>query len=167
MDKGCIHADLAPGASCRLSVIFTPDWVGNASALLTVSGDGTPLLTALRATAYALPAVTSIAAPRCLEAGSRGAIQVLTNQRSSLSWDAVFKHTVGGPLCPAIAAGGRSSATGQTTTSSRPRPKHYVARLALPLTGRRGLHPGSYLLTVTPANAHGAGPPRTTLLTVG
>ncbi len=166
VDDRCTHADLAPGASCTLSVIFTPGWVGDAGAVLTLSGDGKPLLTTLRAKAYALPAVTSIVAPGCVGPGSRGGIQVLTSQRSSLSWHVTFEHSISGPRCPATATGSRSSATGHTTTGRRPRPKHYVARISLPLAGHRGLRPGAYLLTVTPTNLHGAGRSRTTLLTV-
>jgi hypothetical protein len=165
-DNRCRRVDLAPGGSCTLSVVFTPGWVGTAESVLTLSGDGMPLPTALHARAFALSSVSSVAASRCLDPGPRDAIEILTTQRSSLTWRAALEQ--GAARCPAPGgvASARSSATGTTATSSRPRPRHYVAHIALPLAGRRGLRPGSYLLTVTPTNRHGAGHPHTTVVTV-
>lgn len=44
----CAHATLAPGASCRMFVRFTPARRWTARALLVLRGDGTPLRIALR-----------------------------------------------------------------------------------------------------------------------
>ena len=165
--NSCSRTDLAPRARCAMTVLFTPGWAGTASAVLTLSGDGAPLVTALRATAFALPAVTSVTAAGCLRPGSHGEIQVLTSQRSTLDWRLAPAHTVPGPRCNTTAAvGSRSTATGHVQTSRRPHPKHYVAHFSPPLTGRRALRPGAYLLTVAPTNVHGAGRPRTTLITL-
>jgi hypothetical protein len=164
----CSHADLAPGASCTVTVLFTPGWVGAASAVLNLSGDGTPLAIPLRATAFALPVVTRVLSPSCLTPRSHGEVQVLTSQRASLTWNVTLERGRSG--CAArygFATGGRASATGHTTTSRRPQPKHYVARIALPLGGRGAIRPGVYVLTVTPVNVHGSGRPRTTLVAVG
>jgi hypothetical protein len=164
----CSHADLAPGASCLVAVVFTPSWVGEASAVLIVSGDGTPLDLPLEATAFALPAVTGVSSARCLGPASDGEVQVLTTQRSSLVWRATLSH--GAPRCSVPngpATGRRSSATGRAATGPGPRSGGYVAHIALPLAGRRGLRPGAYLLTVTPTNLHGVGHPRTTVVDVG
>lgn len=162
--RGCSHADLGPGATCTTSVVFTPRWVGQASAVLTLNGDGKPLVVPLGATAFALPKVTRVVAPRCLQPGSRREIEVLVSQRSSLAWRLAPDHASSDRRCPAIAGGGRDSASGRTATSKRPRPKHYVARITLPL---RRLRRGSYVLTLTPTNLHGTGPRRATLLQAG
>jgi hypothetical protein len=45
----CAHARLAPGASCRLVVLFTPARPGTARAVLVLPGDGRPLFITLRA----------------------------------------------------------------------------------------------------------------------
>jgi hypothetical protein len=167
-DDGCRHAELAPGASCLVSVVFTPSRVGHASATLIVSGDGTPLDIPLEATAFALPAVTSVTSDGCLTPAADGELQVLTSQRSSLLWRVTLRY--GAPHCAApsgLRTGRRTSATGTTATSPRPRPRHYVAHIALPLAGRRGLRPGNYVLTVTPTNLHGAGRTRTSMVWVG
>jgi hypothetical protein len=167
--NSCAHTDLAPRASCGVAVLFTPGWAGDASAVLTLSGDGTPLLIPLRATAFALSAVTSVTFTGCMRPGPHDEIQVLTSQQSTLGWRLAPAHTVRGPRCNTTSgagAGSRSAAIGHVQTSRRPRPRHYVARISLPLAGRRGLRPGTYLLTITPANVHGAGRPRTTLLTI-
>jgi hypothetical protein len=46
----CAYAALTSGASCRMTVLFTPARHGTAQAVLVLHGDGTPLLIALRAT---------------------------------------------------------------------------------------------------------------------
>jgi hypothetical protein len=45
----CAHSQLAPSASCRLSLLFTPLRRGTARAVLVLQGDGRPLLIELRA----------------------------------------------------------------------------------------------------------------------
>jgi hypothetical protein len=44
----CAYTELAPRASCRLTVLFTPSRRGPARAVLTLRGDGRPLLITLR-----------------------------------------------------------------------------------------------------------------------
>jgi hypothetical protein len=47
----CAYAQLAPGASCRLSMLFTPLRRGTGLAVLVLRGDGLPLVIGLRASA--------------------------------------------------------------------------------------------------------------------
>jgi hypothetical protein len=72
---------------------------------------------------------------------------------------------------PAQTTTGRSSAAGRAPTGRRQihagHRTGFAAQLALPLrTGRRGLRPGSYLLTVVATDINGTGRPETTTLTV-
>jgi hypothetical protein len=176
----CAGAVLAPGASCGLSVLFSPIQAGPAQALLTVRGDGAPLSIMLRATAFALPAVTRVASTDqtpCFAHDSHNRVLVATDAPASVSWSIVRQDHPLGRRCVSAArvrprsAAGRSSAHGRTSTGAhrtlgRGR-RTYSAQFALPAgAGRRGLRPGAYRLTVTAANAHGTSPATTTLLTV-
>ena len=177
----CASAEVAPGATCRLSVLFTPTRAGTAQATLTLSGDGTPLSVTLRATAFAPPAVTLLTSTDrspCFARASRNRVLALTNEPASLKWNVSRQHHaldsrcsggIGAAGSPATA--GRSSASGSTSTvgnwSVAGSERDYVARFALPLrAGRRALRPGAYRLTITATNAHGTGKLKTLWITV-
>jgi hypothetical protein len=178
--NACSGAELAPQARCRLSVAFAPTWAGTAGAVLTLRGNGRPLSVILRATAFALPAVTRLASTAhspCFARGSSRRLWVATDQPSLVSWTVVRQHDVLDPRCPganelARPANviGRSSARGRSSTAGRGTSARgrgrYVARFGLPFQpGRHGLRPGAYRLTVKATNAHGTGRARTMWLT--
>jgi hypothetical protein len=177
----CAGADLAPAAACRLSVLFTPTQAGKAQAVLTLLGDGTPLSIVLRATAFALPAVTLLASTDhspCFGRASHNRVLVLTDEPASVSWNVVRRHYVLDHRCPGATgvagppnAVGRSSASGRTPTGGHwilaRGTGGYVARFALPAhAGPRGLRPGAYRLTIAATNAHGTSRSRTMWLAV-
>jgi hypothetical protein len=185
----CAPTELAPGASCTLTVVFAPAHAGRARAQLVVRGDGPPLSVALAATALPAPVVTTPSVPAggfCLDGRGRALVTVMTDQPATVSWTAVRTPGQPGPRCgPAgsVASavgrrrasetgdGRRASAAGLVTTARRrvqaAGARGYVARVALPLrAGTHGLEPGTYRLTLLPANAHGDGPTRTIVLTV-
>jgi hypothetical protein len=176
----CRGHGLAPGASCGLSILFSPTRVGTVWARLTVRGTGAALSIRLRATAYAPPAVTRIASTDqrpCFASNSRNRVLVLTDQPASVSWTAVRENSPPGSLCRSgrdarsRRGAGRSSARGRTSTGVQPTPvrrgERYFARFALPAgRGRRGLRPGAYRLTIRAANTHGASPAKTIWVTV-
>ncbi len=62
----CAHATLRPHGGCRLTVMFMPTRPGTARGQLTLHGTGSPLTAQLRPVAFALPAVTRLAASRRL-----------------------------------------------------------------------------------------------------
>ncbi len=169
----CTGTDLGPEATCRLSLVFTPIEPGAAVAQLTLRGDGSPLVVTLRATAFALPAVIRLAATgrsACFAPGSRDGVLVVTSEPAALGWEVRREAHRARPRChgviPIARAGERTSATGHTTTTGA-LGTGSARRLALPLvSGREGLRPGVYRLTVTVVNAHGAGRPRTMVFTV-
>jgi hypothetical protein len=176
----CAGAELSPGGRCVLSVLFTPTQAGTAQAVLALRGDGTPLSVVLRATGFALPAIsrlrTTDLAP-CLGFGSHNRVEVTTDQPTTVRWQLLRQGHgpdlgCGGTHLPAPPSRrGRPSAAGRTTTGAhgiRVRGvSTYVARFALPIGGAAGaLRPGSYRLTITVTNEHGAGRPRTTWVTV-
>jgi hypothetical protein len=177
----CAEVELAPGAECRVSVLFTPTQPGTDRTVLGVHGDGIPLSVPLSATAFALPAVALVRstyrAP-CFTSASHNRVLVLADQASSVMWHVLRVHRALDRRCrsktgvaapPGAAV--RSSASGRTATGDhlvfdRGTAK-YVARFALPVhAGSRGLRPGAYQLTITATNAHGTGPPKTMWLTV-
>ena len=177
----CASVVLPSGAGCRLSVLFTPTRAGTAHALLTLRGDGTPLSIILRATAFALPAVTLLASTDrspCFARALRNRVLVLTDEPSAVSWTVLRQQHMLDPRCHGATgvagprnAPGRSFASGRTSTRdqrilARGTGK-YVARFALPAhPGQSGLLPGAYRLTITATNAHGTGQPKTMWLTV-
>ena len=151
---------------------------GADAAVLTLTGDGTPLVVGLRATAFPLPSVTRLTATGrslCFAPTSSNRVLVATSQPSRLRW-AMLAQPHGAPIrchgsvgaVQRAAVAGRTAAGGRAQTrSGRGRARRpFVATLALPLGGRRGLWAGTYRLTVTPTDAHGSGPPKTALLTV-
>jgi Abnormal spindle-like microcephaly-assoc'd, ASPM-SPD-2-Hydin len=177
----CAGTKLAPGATCRLSVLFAPIHAGTARAVLTLRGDGTSLSIILHATAFALPSVTLLTSTDrspCFARASGNRVLVLTDQPASVSWSVLRQHHAHDPRCrggtdvagPPSEAG-RSSASGRTSTSARRilalGRRQYVARFAPPVqAGRDGLRPGAYQLTITATNAHGTSRSKTMWLTV-
>jgi hypothetical protein len=180
LSNECAPTTLAPGESCRLLLLFQPTRARRASAVLTVSGDGTPLEVALDATAFPLPRVRRIdlgESTACLTAGARQRVRALIDQPSSLRWRLDRAPPIAGPRCGAPTglrqpvSGGRASALGRAVTGQRQRTvrgrRGYWATFTLPTAdGRRALRPGRYRLTLTPTSAHGIGPARQLFLTV-
>jgi hypothetical protein len=177
----CAAVELAPGATCRLSVLFTPTRAGTAWVVLRLRGDGTPLSIILRATAFPLPAVTLLESTdpsRCFTPASGNRVLVVTDQPSSVIWNVLRRPHVLDHRCSRGArvpaprnAAGRSSASGRILSGGHGTlvrgTRKYVARFALPAhAGRRGLRPGAYRLTVIATNAHGASRSETMWLTV-
>lgn len=177
----CVRVTLAPGATCRLSVLFTPSRAGIAQAVLVLRGDGTPLTIRLRAVVFPLPAITlltSINHTPCFGGASHNRVLVVTNEPASLAWAAVRQAHVldhrcaaGRTVAAARNAAGRSSASGRASTGAHPLLTHgserYVARFALAAHARRpSLLPGAYRLTIIAKNAHGSSRRKTMWLTV-
>lgn len=175
----CTDVHLAPGGRCLVYVLFKPTHARTESAVLSLYGDGTPLQIALHATAFALPSVTHLTATgsrACFAPGSRNRVLVVSNQPSTIRWRAAAHRQVparcvsSGRDRTVLPESGHTSASG----SARARPDgpdgtrnaRFVAKLTLPVGGRRGLRPGTYRLTVTPVDSHGAGRSRSLLVTV-
>ena len=175
----CARVQLAPRGRCLVYVLFEPTRAGADSATLTLRGDGTPLPVTLRATAFALPSVTRLAATRsslCFAPDSPNRVLVATDQASTVRWRLVAEPQAAPARCRGSVAASGSLGSGRTSAAGRAqaRPQHrrgagkqrFGANIALPVGGQRGLRPGTYLLTVVASNAHGAGRSRSVLLTV-
>ena len=173
----CSRVQLAPGGRCLVYVLFEPTHAGADSATLTLRGDGDPLQVALRATAFALPSVTRLTAAEsslCFVAGSRNQVLIATNQPATIRWRLVAQPHAAprhcrGPVAVSTGSGrtsvsGRASAQAQRGRGGNQR--QFLAKVALPVGGRRGLRPGTYRLTATASDAHGAGRARSVLVTV-
>jgi hypothetical protein len=175
----CARVQLAPGGRCLVYVLFEPRRAGVAGATLTLHGDGNPLQVALRATAFALPSVTGLSATGsslCFAAGSSNRMLIATDQPAIVRWQLLAQpHAAPGRCRGSVAPGaesGRTSVGGRTR--SRPQRGHraghgnerFAAPIALPVGGRRGLRSGTYQLTATASDAHGAGRSRSVLVTV-
>jgi hypothetical protein len=138
MADHCAGTELAPGTRCAVVLRFSGTKLGTAHGLLTLTGDGTPLVVPVTATAYPLPAVTDVS--------SAAGVAVMTSQPSLVKW-----HV------RRIAAS-HWAKSGRTFT--RPRAvvvrgrRQYVARLGLRLA------PGIYRVTVTALNGHGVSAPK-------
>jgi hypothetical protein len=176
----CPRATLAPAATCRVSVLFEPTRVGTAHADLTLHGNGSPLMVALQATAYAPPAVTLLVTAdpgSCLSRRSASQVLVGSDEAATVTWHAVRSGPTPAGSCSGPSGGaqhsasGRSATTGHTATSarrSRIRGQNgYLARFGLPTAGGRdGLRPGVYELSVTASNRHGTSLVRAITVTV-
>ena len=175
----CARVQLAPGGRCLVYMLFEPRRAGSADATLTLRGDGNPLQVALRATAFALPSVTRLTATGsslCFAPSSRNRVLIATDQASMVRWRLVAQPHVApgrcrGTLAVSGSAGsGRTSFAGRTPTRAQRRrgagKPQFEARVALPVSGRGGLRPGTYRLTATASDTHGAGRSRSVLLTV-
>jgi hypothetical protein len=82
----------------------------------------------------------------------RKQVLVVTDQPASVSWRVIGRRRgFGRGRAATVAAARLIRGTGKS-----------VARIALP----RALRPGSYLLSVSPSNAHGVGATQTVALTV-
>jgi hypothetical protein len=160
----CRWIRLAPGATCRISVLFRPRGSAAARATLTLRGGGASVLIGLRAGAFAPPAVRRVAAGACSRPASRSQILVVTDEPAVLKWRALRWTSAFAPGCGpssdvrgALSRPGRSSASGRARATAatvlRRGTGRSVARFALP----RGLRPGTYLLSVVASNAHGMG----------
>ena len=177
----CARTELAPGAGCVLSVLFTPIRSGTAHALLTLRGEGTPLRIRLRATAFASFAITLLASTAqspCFARARRNRVLVLTDEPASVNWTVVRQGPAFDGLCGSrtdVAVrqrpAGRPSAAGRTWSA-----RHwmlvgatggYGAEFALPVdAGSHRLQPGAYELTITAANAQGTSRSETMRLAV-
>ncbi|MGH2868652.1 MAG: choice-of-anchor D domain-containing protein [Solirubrobacteraceae bacterium] len=179
--SACTRATLAPAATCRLSVLFEPTRVGTAHAELTLHGDGLPLVVALKATAYARPAVMLLVTTnRASCRSSRSGKQVLvgSDEPATVTWRAVRSRRTAAASCSASSPGGgrgtasgRSATTGRTATSARRSRvrghRGYMARFRLLVAGgRHGLRPGVYELSVIATNRHGSSRARAITVTV-
>jgi len=164
----CRGTPLSAGQTCAIAVVVTPVRVGTVHAMITLRGEGLPLTVPLTATAQAAPAIGLLAA----EIATRGCrapvapvLVVLTNEPTSLSWQAVRRGAVAS--CRSAGASRRTSTAGAAATGSAIRVRFgrrgYPAALRL----GAGLRPGDYRVTVTPHDRHGAGRPRTISITVG
>ncbi len=173
----CARVQLAPGGRCLVYVLFEPRRAGVAGATLTLHGDGNPLQVALRATAFALPSVTGLSATGsslCFAAGSSNRVLIATDQAAIVRWQLLAQpHAAPGHCRGSIR---RASGSGRTALSGRARSRaqrghgagrqRFDATVALPVGGRRGMRPGTYRLTATASDAHGAGRSRSVVLTV-
>ena len=175
----CARVQLAPGGRCLVYVLFEPSRAGVSSATLSLQGDGNPLQVALRATAFALPSVTGLSATGsslCFAAGSPNRVLIATDQAAIVRWRLLAQPHAAAGRCRASVAGGaesgRSSISGRTRSRAQrghgagQGNKRFAATVALPVGGRRGLRPGTYRLTATASDAHGAGRARSVLVTV-
>ncbi|MGZ4326142.1 MAG: choice-of-anchor D domain-containing protein [Solirubrobacteraceae bacterium] len=173
----CARVQLAPGGRCLVYVLFEATRAGADSATLTLRGDGTPLQLALRATAFALPAVTRLAATGsslCFAPATRNQVLITTDQPATIRWRLVAEPHAAARHCRGSVAGssvsGRTSAFGRASARAERRRgagrRRFVAKVALPVGGRRGLRPGTYRLTATASDAHGTGRSRSVLVTV-
>ncbi|MGZ6609293.1 MAG: choice-of-anchor D domain-containing protein [Solirubrobacteraceae bacterium] len=178
----CARVQLAPGGRCLVYVLFEPKRAGAASATLTLRGDGDPLAVALRATAFALPSITRLGgtgSSLCFAPGSGNRVLIATDQRSTVRWRLVAQPHAAPRRCPGATRSYRSGGSGRTSAAGRGQARaqraqrargadkrQFLATVALPVGGRRGLRAGVYRLTVTPTDSHGAGRARSVLLTV-
>jgi hypothetical protein len=152
----CAGASLAPGVTCTVIVRWRPRSPGTGRGALTLRGDGTPLVVALRPTAFALPVVAALRLVRggnCLDRHG-GVAEATVDEPAALSWTLRRAAHLVDPRCGRARAG----------ISPAARPPTRPIRSLLRLRGRR--RPGTYRLTVTAHNAHGRGPSRTLWLTV-
>jgi hypothetical protein len=158
-------------------VLFEPKHAGADSATLTLRGDGDPLQVPLRATAFALPSVTRVTATEsslCFAPDSRNRVLIATDQLATIRWRLVAQRHAVAQRCrgsvSASGGSGRTSAAGRTRSSVQrghaAGTQRFAATVALPVGGPRGLRPGTYRLTATASDAHGAGRSRSVLLTV-
>ncbi len=180
LSNECAPTTLAPGDGCQLLLLFQPTRAGTASALLTVSGDGTPLEIPLHATAFPLPSISRIdlgVGSGCLTSRVRHVVSALIDQPSAVRWRVDQTRREGRPRCAAPAGllrsgpGQRWSAWGRATTGQRERTvrgrRGYLATFTLPLAGGEpGLRPGRYRLTLVPISQHGVGAARSLFLTI-
>jgi hypothetical protein len=177
----CTQATVAPGRTCELSVLFEPTRAGTAHGVLTLRGDGQPLLITLQATAYAPPSVRLLGATgsaACFSRASGNQVLVATDQPSTVTWRVVrLGRAAVGACRTAPGSGGAGNPSGASATAGRVATSAnlarirglltYVARFRLPVhAGRGGLRPGLYDLNVAATDAHGTSPARTMLLTV-
>jgi hypothetical protein len=173
----CARVQLAPGGRCLVYVLFEPTHAGADSATLTLHGDGNPLQVGVHATAFALPSVTRVTATGsslCFAPGSHNRVLLATDQPATIRWRLVAQRHGASRRCRGSVAGstgsGRSSAVGRARSraqrGSASGKRRFDATVALPVGGRRGLRPGTYRLTATASDAHGAGRSRSALLTV-
>ena len=144
----CKGVQLAPRGRCLVYVRFTPTRPGIGHAVLQLRGDGTPLDVPLQAFGPPLlRALGSTGRGMCFAPGSGRRVRVVTDQPAAVRW--VVRSSGGRVWSKPVTAGGED-----------------VALITLPLTGPRRLVPGTYRITVTPGNPHGAGMARSTSLTV-
>jgi hypothetical protein len=167
----CRGARLGSGKSCKITVSFVPNRLGVANAVLTLSGDGLPLVVALKALASAPPSIKLVAPEHTGRPCPAAPVVVVTSQPSLVSWNAVRAARPVDPRCSqagnaTVDTRGRTSVRGRARTALRSRVadgrRGYVATVKF----GGGLRPGLYRLTTAPANAHGSGPARATWVTV-
>jgi hypothetical protein len=162
----CAHATLRPHGGCRLTVMFTPTRPGTTRSELTLQGTGSPLVAQLRPLAFALPAVTrlTVRGRRACTTAPGGPVSVTVSQAARVRWTLrrAGRSARGG--CPrAGAPPGPVAASGAARTAHRRTGD--TAQWPLPSGAR--LTPGSYVLTVSASNDHGAGPSRAMALRLG
>jgi hypothetical protein len=152
----CAGTPLAPAATCAVTVLWRPLSTGPGRGTLTLRGDGSPLVVALRPAAAALPVVTVLRLARGGDCLGRhgGDAEATVDEPATLSWTLRRAPHAVDPRC------------GRTPTAASPTspPARRATRAALRLRGAR--RPGAYRLTAAARNAHGRGPSRTLWLTV-
>jgi Abnormal spindle-like microcephaly-assoc'd, ASPM-SPD-2-Hydin len=158
----CAGTALAPAATCAVTVLWRPLYRGTGRGTLTLRGDGSPLVVALRPSAAALPVVTVLRLARggdCL-ARHGGVAEATVDEPATLSWTLRRAPDAIGPMCGRTPTGARVS----PAAGHEARAAGHEARAVLRLRGAR--RPGIYRLTAAARNAHGRGPSRTLWLTV-
>jgi ASPM-SPD-2-Hydin domain-containing protein len=159
----CAGTSLAPAATCAVTVLWRPLSSGTGRGTLTLRGDGSPLVVALRPVAAALPVVTALRLARggdCL-ARHGGVAEATVDEPATLSWTLRRAPHAVDPRC------------GRTPTAASLRPPAATRESGAGGGGTRGAfrlrsarRPGTYRLTAAARNAHGRGPGRTLWLTV-
>src|SRR5207302_7617345 len=137
---------------CRLTIMFTPTRPGTAHGQLTLEGTGSPLIAQLRPVAFALPAVTRLAATaRHGCATAPGApVSATVSQTATVHWTLRRVAAPGRTVCPrAGAPAGRVVASGAVRTGrhARAHTAHWSLPARLAAAG-----PGGYVLTVFAVN---------------
>jgi hypothetical protein len=145
---GCRGRRLGPGAACRVAVEFRPVDAGVARATVTLRGGGAQLRIGLRAGPFAPPAVKRVGA--IARVGKN--VRVVTDQPAAIRWRILDR--------------GRAHASGRISAATVARLIRGIGRAVVRIALPRGLPPGTYLLSVSARNAHGAGDPHTVRLTV-
>jgi hypothetical protein len=163
----CRWDDLGPGAACRVAVLYRPRGPGATRATLIVRGGDAELKIRLRAGPFAPPAIKRVAAPECLTRTAR--VAVVTDQPALVRWRVLRWTAALAPSCGRHSVRGAESKAAPASASGRAytvpaarTANRAVGRFALP----RGLGPGTYVLSVSASNAHGAGESQTTVFSL-
>jgi hypothetical protein len=160
----CRGAQLAPNRHCRITVSFVPRRLGRAHAILTLTGDGTPLTVPLTAVANPPPAIRAFGSGsgRC----PAGSFTVVTSEPARVSWQAMRSTRALPSGCRLRARGARVwSRRGQARTAAAARVALHRRGYPAPVSLGR-LRPGVYRVSAMAHNSHGMSAPRAIWVTV-